>query len=84
MPCECKEKVLEGEAPEAQPPEGTPTKAKRPLRGRSAKSRQGLQELAFSLFQGLTQDRALPNTRAKLLAWAAIYAVNVKEGLKNG
>lgn len=76
MACGCKEKVSEGEAPPAEPVEGTPTgNPKRPLRSRSARNRQGLQALAFMIHEGLRADGALPMTRAKLLAWAAIYGV---------
>lgn len=51
---------------------------KRPLRSRAARSRDSISMLAFMLHEGLRADNALPNTRAKLLAWAGMYGKDVK------
>lgn len=61
------------EVEEAKAQGAEPTGTKRPLRGRNAKSRRAIEDLAFMIHEGLRQDAIAPMTRAKLLAWAGMH-----------
>lgn len=64
--------------------EGEARPRKRPLRGRSARSRDATQELAFTIYSSLSNTHPIPvqlaMLRTKLLAWAAIYGVRTWRG----
>lgn len=76
MPCDCADKSpVQEERPQAASPNG-----KLPLRGRTARQRRAIDDLAFMIHEGLRADGLAPNTRAKLLAWAGMYGVTPSNG----
>lgn len=72
--------VVEGERPKAAPPF---REQKTPIRGRAARGRNATQELAFTIFQAISNNHPpqvqLSMLRVKLLAWAAIYGTKVMD-----
>lgn len=71
MPDDDQIKVEEGERPQAA------VRRKTPIRGRAARNRSALHDLAFFIFTALSSQARpevqLQMLRVKLLAWAAIY-----------